>query len=115
VWREGAQAEAVALAELLEAPVFNTRQIFVNFPTRHPLFCGMYPVSKDFEKVTGLKPDLILLVGCQGVHGGVAEPALLHIRPHPLLMGRPHPPAAALQRRVEGAFQHPTPAVKRSA
>src|SRR5438093_268276 len=54
VWREGAQAEAVALAEALEAPVFNTRQIFVNFPSRHPLFCGMYPVSKDFEKVTGV-------------------------------------------------------------
>src|SRR6266446_8634781 len=34
VWREGAQAEAVALAELLEAPVFTTRQIFANFPTR---------------------------------------------------------------------------------
>ena len=69
VWREGAQAEAVRLAEALEAPVFATRQIFPNFPTRHPLFCGDYPVSKDFAKVTGLKPDLLFLVGCQGVHG----------------------------------------------
>src|SRR6266705_1523801 len=50
VWREGAQAEAVKLAELLEAPVFASRQIFVNFPSRHPVYCGMYPVSKDFEK-----------------------------------------------------------------
>jgi len=41
VWREGAQAEAVRLAEALEAPVFASRQIFANFPTRHPLFCGM--------------------------------------------------------------------------
>src|ERR1700730_3377352 len=32
VWSEGAQAEAVKLAELLEAPVFASRQIFVNFP-----------------------------------------------------------------------------------
>ena len=51
VWRDGAQAEAVRLAEPLEAPVFASRQIFVNFPNRHPLYCGMYPVSKDFEKV----------------------------------------------------------------
>src|SRR5215467_5314080 len=58
VWREGAQAEAVALAEALEAPVFTTRQIFVNFPTRHPLYCGMYPVPKDFGTATGLTPDL---------------------------------------------------------
>ena len=67
----GAQAEAVRLAELLEAPVFTSRAIFANFPTRHPLFCGNYPVSKDFEKVTGLQPDLLFLVGCQGVHGSV--------------------------------------------
>src|SRR5262249_58042150 len=44
VWRQGAQAEAVRLAETLEAPVFSTRQIFANFPSRHPLYCGAYPV-----------------------------------------------------------------------
>src|SRR2546429_822302 len=44
VWREGAQAEAVRLAETLEAPGFGTRQILANFPTRPPLYCGMYPV-----------------------------------------------------------------------
>src|SRR5437870_3227926 len=97
VWREGAQAEAVALTEALEAPVFNTRQIFVNFPSRHPLFCGMYPVSKDFEKVTGLKPDLIFLVGCQGVHGSVNEPVIMQIGPNPLLMGRHYPLDLAAQ------------------
>ena len=55
-----------------------------NFPTRHPLYCGMYPVSKDFEKATGLKPDLIFLVGLPGRarqreragrHADRAEPA----------------------------------------
>jgi benzoylformate decarboxylase len=97
VWREGAQAEAVALAETLEAPVFATRQIFANFPTRHPLYCGMYPVSREFEKVTGLKPDLIFLVGCQGVHGGVAEPSVMQIGPNPLLMGRHYPLDVAVQ------------------
>src|SRR6266446_5639842 len=71
VWRQGAQAEAVRLAEALEAPVFSTRQIFANFPTRHPLYCGVYPVSSEFEEISGLEPDLLFLVGCQGVHGSV--------------------------------------------
>jgi benzoylformate decarboxylase len=97
VWREGAQAEAVRLAEALEAPVFATRQIFVNFPNRHPLYCGMYPVPRDFGKVTGLTPDLIFLVGCQGVHGSVAEPAVIQIGPNPVLMGRHYPLDIAAQ------------------
>src|SRR6266508_2495472 len=105
VWREGAQAEAVRLAEALEAPVFASRQIFANFPTRHPLFCGMYPVSKDFEKVTGLRPDLIFLVGCQGVHGSVTEPAVMQIGPNPLLMGRHYPLDVAAQCDVRGTLR----------
>ena len=97
VWREGAQAEAVRLAETLEAPVFASRQIFVNFPNRHPLYCGMYPASKDFEKVSGLKPDLLFLVGCQGVHGSVTEPYVMQVGPNPLLMGRHYPLDVAAQ------------------
>ncbi|MGH7388000.1 MAG: thiamine pyrophosphate-binding protein [Candidatus Rokuibacteriota bacterium] len=97
VWRDGAQAEAVRLAEGLEAPVFSTRQIFANFPTRHPLYCGMYPVSREFEKITGLKPDVVFLAGCQGVHGGVAEPCVMQIGPNPLLMGRHYPLDVAAQ------------------
>jgi len=105
VWRDGAQAEAVRLAEALEAPVFASRQIFANFPTRHPLFCGLYPVSKDFEKVTGLRPDLIFLVGCQGVHGSVTEPAVMQIGPNPLLMGRHYPLDVAAQCDVRGTLR----------
>jgi benzoylformate decarboxylase len=97
VWRGGAQAAAVRLAEALQAPVFASRQIFANFPTQHPLFCGAYPVSKDFETVTGLKPDLIFLVGCQGVHGPVHEPSVMQIGPNPLLMGRHYPLDVAVQ------------------
>src|SRR5919106_2797174 len=81
VWRGGAAAEAVRLAELLEAPVFASRQIFVSFPNRHPLFCGMYPVSEHFTKTTGLTPDLLYLVGCQGVHGAVSEPFVIQTGP----------------------------------
>jgi thiamine pyrophosphate-dependent acetolactate synthase large subunit-like protein len=113
VWREGAQAEAVALAEALEAPVFNTRQIFANFPTRHPLFCGMYPASRDFEKTTGLKPDLIFLVGCQGVHGGVTEPTVMQIGPNPLLMGRHYPLDVAVQCELRETLRDLTAALTR--
>src|SRR5918996_4241743 len=105
VWREGAQAEAVRLAEMLEAPVFASRQIFANFPTRHPLYCGMYPLSKDFETVTGLKPDVLFLVGCQGVHGGVAEPHVMQIGPNPLLMGRHYPLDVAAQCELRETLQ----------
>jgi benzoylformate decarboxylase len=113
VWREGAQAEAVRLAEVLEAPVFTSRQIFANFPTRHPLFCGNYPASKDFEKVTGLKPDVLFLVGCQGVHGSVSEPSVMQIGPNPLLMGRHYPLDVAVQCDVRDTLRELTEAVTR--
>ena len=113
VWREGAQAEAVKLAELLEAPVFASRQIFVNFPSRHPLYCGTYPVPKDFEKVSGLKPDLLFLVGCQGVHGAVTEPAVMQIGPNPLLMGRHYPLDLAAQCELRETLGALCEAVKR--
>jgi benzoylformate decarboxylase len=113
VWREGAQAEAVRLAEALEAPVFSSRQIFVNFPSRHPLYCGMYPVSAEFRKTTGLEPDLIFLVGCQGVHGPVGEPAVMQIGPNPLLMGRHYPLDVAAQCELPGTLSSLTAALTR--
>jgi benzoylformate decarboxylase len=105
VWRQGAQAEAVALAEALEAPVFASRQIFPNFPSRHPLFCGSYPVPAEFRKVSGLEPDLIFLVGCQGVHGAVGEPSVMQIGPNPLLMGRHYPLDVAVQCELRGTLR----------
>ena len=113
VWRTGAAAEAVALAEKLEAPVFASRQIFPNFPTRHPLFCGNYPVPKDFTKTTGLEPDLIFLVGCQGVHGSVNEPTVMQIGPNPLLMGRHYPLDLAAQCELKDTLAGITQALGR--
>src|SRR2546426_1593390 len=113
VWRGGATAEAVRLAELLHAPVFPSRQVFVNFPNRHPLYCGMYPVSKDFEKTTGLKPDLLFLVGCQGVHGAVTEPSVMQIGPNPVLMGRHYPLDLAAQCELRDTLRSLTAALTR--
>ena len=113
VWRDGATAEAVRLAELLEAPVLASRQIFVNFPNRHPLYCGMYPASKDFAKATGLEPDVLFMVGCQGVHGAVNEPSVLQIGPNPILMGRHYPLDVAVQCDVRGTLTALCEALKR--
>jgi len=113
VWRDGAQAEAVRLAEVLEAPVFSTRQIFPNFPTRHPLYCGMYPPTKEFQEVSGLKPDALFLVGCQGVHGSVTEPTVMQIGPNPLLMGRHYPLDVAVQCELRETLHNLGEALKR--
>jgi thiamine pyrophosphate-dependent acetolactate synthase large subunit-like protein len=113
VWREGAQSEAVRLAETLEAPAFSSRQIFANFPTRHPLYCGMYPASKEFERITGLTPDLIFMVGCQGVHGSIAEPFVIQIGPNPLLMGRHYPLDIAAQCELPETLRGITAALTR--
>jgi benzoylformate decarboxylase len=113
VWRGGAQAQAVKLAETLEAPVFASRQIFANFPNHHPLFCGNYPVPDDFTKATGLSPDLIFLVGCQGVHGPVGEPSVIQIGPNPLLMGRHYPLDVAAQCELRQTLESLTQALTR--
>src|SRR6266702_81590 len=102
-----------ARAQTLEAPVFGTRQIFANFPTRHPLYCGMYPVSADFQKTTGLKPDLLFLVGCQGVHGSVTEASVMQIGPNPLLMGRHYPLDVAAQCELRDTLRSLTEALTR--
>jgi thiamine pyrophosphate-dependent acetolactate synthase large subunit-like protein len=64
----------------------------------------MYPVSPDFRKVSGLTPDLLFLVGCQGVHGSVSEPLVMQIGPNPLLMGRHYPLDLAAQCELKGTL-----------
>lgn len=113
VWRQGAQADAVRLAEALEAPVFSSRQIFPNFPSRHPLYCGAYPVSAEFEKTSGLAPDLLFLVGCHGLHGAVVEPAVMQIGPNPVLMGRHYPLDVAAECELRGTLRDVTEALTR--
>jgi thiamine pyrophosphate-dependent acetolactate synthase large subunit-like protein len=93
--------------------VFASRQIFVNCPNRHPLFCGNYPVAKDFAKVSGLEPDVLFMVGCQGVHGSVSEASVLQIGPNPILMGRHYPLDVAVQCDVRGTLAALGEALKR--
>jgi benzoylformate decarboxylase len=113
VWRGGAQAEAVQLAELLAAPVFSSRQTYANFPTHHPLHCGGYPVSSGFSEATGLKPDLLLMVGCRGLHGLAEEPFIIQLGPNTTLMGRHYPLDIAVQCEVKGTLSALCDAIKR--
>jgi thiamine pyrophosphate-dependent acetolactate synthase large subunit-like protein len=87
--------------------------VFPNFPTRHPPYCGSYPVSAEFTRVTGLKPDCLFLVGCAGVHGQVAEPAIMQIGPNPVLMGRHYPLDVAAQCELRDTLAAITAALTR--
>jgi thiamine pyrophosphate-dependent acetolactate synthase large subunit-like protein len=73
----------------------------------------MYPVSKEFEQATGLKPDLIFLVGSHGVHGSVTEPYVMQIGPNPLLMGRHYPLDVAVQCELRETLGNLTDALGR--
>ena len=53
--------------------------------------------AKTSRRPPGSRPDLIFLVGCQGVHGSVNEPYVIQIGPNPLLMGRHYPLDIAAQ------------------
>jgi hypothetical protein len=83
-----AQAEAVRLAELLGARCSRAAR---SLPTSAIRSSAATIRPQGFEKVTGLQPDLLFLVGCRGVHGSVQEPTIMQIGPNPLLMGRHYP------------------------
>ncbi len=104
VWRGGAAAEAVKLAELARGARVRLAADLRELPEPPSALLRQYPVSKDFETVTGLTPDLIFLVGCQGVHGNVNEPIIIQIGPNPVLMGRHYPLDIAAQCEVKGTL-----------
>lgn len=60
VWKSGAQAEAIELAELLGFPVGSAWQAYTNFPMKHAQFIGRY--QGDTAYPYG-KADLIVQLG----------------------------------------------------
>ncbi len=60
VWKSGAQAEMVAFAEKLGAPVMSVAQGFQNFPYQHPLYAGRYNLKSS---VLADGVDLIVSIG----------------------------------------------------
>jgi len=64
VFRSGAQAELVKLAELVGAPVWNTLlTAAVNFPMTHPQFRGELTDNHAHIRQLLGEPDVVLLVG----------------------------------------------------
>jgi len=72
---------------ILHAPVFPSRQVFVNFPNRHPPLLRHVSRLQGLREDDGLEADLLFLVGCQGVHGAVTEPSVMQIGPNPVAHG----------------------------
>jgi thiamine pyrophosphate-dependent acetolactate synthase large subunit-like protein len=70
---------------------------FAPWGRRHALYCGNYPISADSENISGLKPDVIFLVGCQSVHGNVNLPTIVQIGSNTTLMGCHYPLDIAAQ------------------
>src|SRR5262249_36725810 len=73
VWKSGAQADAVALAEMVglaaaaPGPLGRLASLaFVNFPVHHPQFVGEYLTAKPFGAA---KPDLLVEIGMRGDMG----------------------------------------------
>lgn len=86
VTRSGANAEVLALADLLALPVTQGELLFDDFPTEHPLFLGRYAPD-----AAGRRPDLVLNLGCKMPDGhGMIPPgaAVVHASADAELVGR---------------------------
>lgn len=68
IWKSGAQAEMVALAEKFGLPVAAGQQGFCNFPVHHANYLGRFNMQSDYVK-RGV--DLILAVGARDFGGKV--------------------------------------------
>ena len=66
VWKSGAQAKVVELAELLAIPVTTGIQAYRNFPTQHLLYVGRYRSQLPYPAGEG---DLLLIIGAKELGG----------------------------------------------
>ena len=99
-----AQAELVALAERLEAPVSTTIQGKGVFPESHPLFLwnGFGAAAPAFAREIAAERNITLAVGCRfsevGTAGyGLTPPGpLIHVDINPEVLGRNFPAELAI-------------------
>lgn len=71
VWKSGAQAELITLAEKLGVPVCTDRQGFCNFPAHHPHNLGGFGATAEWRKKGA---DLLVFIGSRDM-GGKVVPA----------------------------------------
>ena len=92
VWRGGAQAEAVRLAELLEAPVFASRQIFAELPDApSALLRQLSRRPRTSRRSPGSSRTCSSSWAARACTAACSEPTIMQIGPNPLLMGRHYP------------------------
>ncbi len=72
IYKAKAAAKAVKLAELLGMPVTQVRQLFVNFPQRHPLWVGGTPTASLRSLTFPKNPDVVIAIGNKLQHNGPA-------------------------------------------
>ncbi len=109
--RSGAQADAVAAAELLGAPVYSTWLAGLQFPTTHPLWGGLLDLWGTFGRQTLRQADVVLALGTD-VFQSLAyheQPLLdegarvVHLHPDPWELGK-NEPSVAVQGDVREAL-----------
>jgi acetolactate synthase-1/2/3 large subunit len=100
----GAQAELVALAELLEAPVATTIQGKGVFPESHPLFLwnGFGRSAPPFARDIAADRSVTFAIGCRfsevgtGGYGLTPPGQLIHVDINPDVLGRNYPAELAI-------------------
>jgi acetolactate synthase-1/2/3 large subunit len=100
----GAQAELVALAERLEAPVATTIQGKGVFPESHPLFLwnGFGAQAPPFARDIAAGRTVTLAIGCRfsevgtGGYGLTPPGPLIHVDINPDVLGKNHPAALGI-------------------
>jgi benzoylformate decarboxylase len=127
IWKSGAQAEAVALAEMLglaaaaPGPLGRTAALaFVNFPVQHPQFVGEYLIAKPFGDK---KFDLAVEFGTRGDMGELelprepTDPSLKNVAVgiDTAMLGRTRPLALAVVADIREALRDVMAAVKSMA
>ena len=70
IYKAKAAAKAIRLAELIGMPVTQVRQVWANFPERHPLWVGNVPSGTLSSLAYPRNADVVLNVGNKLQHGG---------------------------------------------
>ena len=112
VWKSGAQAEMVAFAEKLGAPVMSVAQGFQNFPYQHPLYAGRYNLKSS---VLAHGVDLIVSIGTFDFGGRLVPKTpeapysarFVRVGINTSHMGRNYPTDVAVRWRRQGSAARP--------
>jgi thiamine pyrophosphate-dependent acetolactate synthase large subunit-like protein len=116
IWRSGAQAELLALSEMLGLGVCDTRSAYANFPVQHPHYLGVPGDGPNAELMKSefvqRGVDLVLMVGARDFGGRVVpdspemppEARIVRISLDAASMGRNYPTDVALIGDVKGTL-----------